>query len=60
MRCAYGLPADFVRERLRSERVFGVDVLNEPEADVSVVTRVSWGLVSHGTAVVRKKRVFYL
>ena len=60
VRCAYGLPADFVRERLRGERIFGVDVLDKPEADVGIVASVVGGRVSHGKAVARKKRMFYL
>lgn len=36
VRGAYGLAPDLVRERLRVERVRGVDLHDKPEADLGV------------------------
>lgn len=60
VRGAYGLAADLVRERLRGERVLGVDLLDEPEADLGVAASVVGGLHGHGTQQGRERSgVFY-
>ena len=48
VRGAYGLAPDLVRERLRVERVRGVDLLDKPEADLSVAAGVGVLCFRHG------------